>query len=137
MSPQHLIFLGLSWLEAHNPVLDWFHHYITFSPNTCLWSRPRLELNSCTSNLRKGNLNSITQTLPPTWTNGISITHFIILVSSINVFFVPLRTAWNAFRHTPVSMKIDSNLDTNSFSLGVTSFASVPLEYKWVGSGSH
>jgi hypothetical protein len=29
-SPQHPIFLGLSWFETHNPIVDWCNHSIIF-----------------------------------------------------------------------------------------------------------
>jgi hypothetical protein len=29
-SPQHPIVLGLSWLETHNPTIDWCNHSISF-----------------------------------------------------------------------------------------------------------
>ena len=34
-SPRHLIVLGLMWLEAHNPIVDWCNHSITFSEPAC------------------------------------------------------------------------------------------------------
>ena len=33
-SPRHPIILGLSWLKANNPVIDWHNHSLTFQPQT-------------------------------------------------------------------------------------------------------
>ena len=35
-SPRHPIVLGLTWLEVHNPIVDWCNHLITFSKPRCL-----------------------------------------------------------------------------------------------------
>ena len=42
-SPQHPIVLGLTWLEAHNPIVDWRNRFITFSEPGC--SRKTLSIN--------------------------------------------------------------------------------------------
>ena len=49
-TPQHPIVLGLSWLETHNPTVDWCHCSITF-PVRPIPTRPRHSLDSVGSSL--------------------------------------------------------------------------------------
>jgi hypothetical protein len=34
-SPRHPIVLGLTWLEAHNPIVDWCNRLVTFRELGC------------------------------------------------------------------------------------------------------
>ncbi len=34
-TPHHPVILGLPWLEAHNPIIDWWSRTLTFSTQRC------------------------------------------------------------------------------------------------------
>ena len=46
-TPRHPIVLGLSWLETHNPTVDWCNHSIPFLVRP-IPDRPRHSLDSIT-----------------------------------------------------------------------------------------
>jgi hypothetical protein len=39
-TPHHPIILGLLWLEAHNPIIDWRFRTLTFSAQQCTFQEP-------------------------------------------------------------------------------------------------
>jgi hypothetical protein len=39
-TPHHPIILGLPWLEAHNPIIDWRSRTLTFSTHRCTSQAP-------------------------------------------------------------------------------------------------
>jgi len=39
-TPHHPIILGLPWLEAHNPIIDWWSRTLTFSAQQCTSQEP-------------------------------------------------------------------------------------------------
>jgi hypothetical protein len=39
-TPHHPIILGLPWLEAHNPIIDWRSRTLTFSAQWCTSQKP-------------------------------------------------------------------------------------------------
>jgi hypothetical protein len=39
-TPHHPIILGLPWLEAHNPIIDWRSRTLTFSAQRCTFQEP-------------------------------------------------------------------------------------------------
>ncbi len=40
-TPHHPIILGLPWLEAHNPIIDWRSRTLTFSTQRCTFQKPQ------------------------------------------------------------------------------------------------
>ncbi len=40
-TPHHPIILGLLWLEAHNPIIDWQSRTLTFSTQRCTSQEPQ------------------------------------------------------------------------------------------------
>jgi hypothetical protein len=48
-TPHHPIILGLPWLEAHNPIIDWRSRYLTFSTQQCTSQKPHAQKNTLSS----------------------------------------------------------------------------------------
>jgi hypothetical protein len=44
--PHHPIILGLSWLEAHNPIIDWRSRTLTFNAQRCTSQEPHTQKNT-------------------------------------------------------------------------------------------
>jgi hypothetical protein len=44
-TPHHPIILGLPWLEAHNPIIDWRPRTLTFSTQWCTSQKPQAQTN--------------------------------------------------------------------------------------------
>jgi len=42
-TPHHPIILGLPWLEAHNPIIDWRSRTLTFSAQRCTFQEPHAQ----------------------------------------------------------------------------------------------
>jgi hypothetical protein len=42
-TPHHPIILGLPWLEAHNPIIDWRSRTLTFSAQRCTSQEPHAQ----------------------------------------------------------------------------------------------
>ncbi len=45
----HPIILGLLWLEAHNPIIDWRSRTLTFSAQRCTSQKPHAQKNTLSS----------------------------------------------------------------------------------------
>ncbi len=45
-TPHHPIILGLPWLEAHNPIIDWRSRTLTFSAQRCTSQEPHVQKNT-------------------------------------------------------------------------------------------
>jgi hypothetical protein len=45
-TPHHPIILGLPWLEAHNPIIDWRSRTLTFSAQRCTSQEPHAQKNT-------------------------------------------------------------------------------------------
>jgi hypothetical protein len=45
-TPHHPIILGLPWLEAHNPIIDWRSKTLTFSAQRCTSQEPHAQKNT-------------------------------------------------------------------------------------------
>jgi hypothetical protein len=45
----HPIILGLPWLEAHNPIIDWRFRTLTFSAQQCTFQEPHAQKNTLSS----------------------------------------------------------------------------------------
>jgi hypothetical protein len=45
----HPIILGLPWLEAHNPIIDWRSRTLTFSAQRCTFQEPHTQKNTLSS----------------------------------------------------------------------------------------
>jgi hypothetical protein len=41
-TPHHPVILGLPWLEAHNPIIDWRSRTLTFSTQRCTSQAPQV-----------------------------------------------------------------------------------------------
>ena len=65
-SPRHPIVLGLTWLEAHNPIVDWCNRSITFSEPGC--SRKTMKVNSVSHPSEKINSDLAN---PPSVEDGV------------------------------------------------------------------
>ncbi len=48
-TPHHPIILGLPWLEAHNPIIDWRSRTLTFSAQRCTFQEPHAQKNTLSS----------------------------------------------------------------------------------------
>ncbi len=48
-TPHHPIILGLFWLEAHNPIIDWRSRTLTFSAQRCTSQEPHTHKNTLSS----------------------------------------------------------------------------------------
>ncbi len=48
-TPHHPIILGLPWLEAHNPIIDWRSRTLTFSAQRCTSQEPHAQKNTLSS----------------------------------------------------------------------------------------
>jgi hypothetical protein len=48
-TPHHPIILGLPWLEAHNPIIDWRSRTLTFSAQRCTSQEPDAQKNTLSS----------------------------------------------------------------------------------------
>jgi hypothetical protein len=48
-TPHHPIILGLPWLEAHNPIIDWRSRTLTFSAQWCTSQEPHAKINTLSS----------------------------------------------------------------------------------------
>jgi len=48
-TPHHPIILGLPWLEAHNPIIDWRSKTLTFSAQRCTSQEPQAQKNTLSS----------------------------------------------------------------------------------------
>jgi hypothetical protein len=48
-TPHHPIILGLLWLEAHNPIIDWRSRTLTFSAQRCTSQKPHAQKNTLSS----------------------------------------------------------------------------------------
>jgi hypothetical protein len=48
-TPHHPIILGLLWLEAHNPIIDWRSRTLTFSAQRCTFQEPQAQTNILSS----------------------------------------------------------------------------------------
>jgi hypothetical protein len=48
-TPHHPIILGLPWLEAHNPIIDWRSRTLTFSTQWCTFQEPHAQKNTLSS----------------------------------------------------------------------------------------
>jgi len=48
-TPHHLVILGLPWLEAHNPIIDWRSKTLTFSAQRCTFQEPQAQKNTMSS----------------------------------------------------------------------------------------
>ncbi len=48
-TPHHPIILGLPWLEAHNPIIDWRSRTLTFSAQRCTSQEPHAQKNILSS----------------------------------------------------------------------------------------
>jgi hypothetical protein len=48
-TPHHPIILGLLWLEAHNPIIDWRSKTFTFSAQRCTSQEPHAQKNTLSS----------------------------------------------------------------------------------------
>ncbi len=48
-TPHHPIILGLPWLEAHNPIIDWQSRTLTFSAQRCTSQEPHAQKNILSS----------------------------------------------------------------------------------------
>jgi hypothetical protein len=48
-TPHHPIILGLPWLEAHNPIIDWRSRTLTFSAQWCTSQEPHAQKNTLSS----------------------------------------------------------------------------------------
>jgi hypothetical protein len=48
-TPHHPIILGLLWLEAHNPIIDWRSRTLTFSAQRCTSQEPHAQKNTLSS----------------------------------------------------------------------------------------
>jgi hypothetical protein len=45
-TPHHPIILGMPWLEAHNPIIDWRSRTLTFSAQRCTSQKPHAQKNT-------------------------------------------------------------------------------------------
>ncbi len=48
-TPHHPVILGLPWLEAHNPIIDWRSRTFTFSTQRCTSQEPQAQENTLSS----------------------------------------------------------------------------------------
>ncbi len=48
-TPHHPIILGMPWLEAHNPIIDWRFRTLTFSAQQCTSQDPHVKKNTLSS----------------------------------------------------------------------------------------
>jgi hypothetical protein len=48
-TPHHPVILGLPWLEAHNPIIDWQSRTLTFSTQRCTSQKPKAQKNTLSS----------------------------------------------------------------------------------------
>jgi hypothetical protein len=48
-TPHYPIILGLPWLEAHNPIIDWRSRTLTFSAQRCTSQEPHAQKNTLSS----------------------------------------------------------------------------------------
>jgi hypothetical protein len=48
-TPHHPIILGLPWLEAHNPIIDWRSRTLTFNAQRCTSQEPHVQKNTLSS----------------------------------------------------------------------------------------
>ncbi len=48
-TPHHPIILGLPWLEAHNPIIDWQSRTLTFNAQQCTSQEPQAQTNTLSS----------------------------------------------------------------------------------------
>jgi hypothetical protein len=48
-TPHHPVNLGLPWLEAHNPIIDWRSRTLTFSTQRCTSQEPQTQENTLSS----------------------------------------------------------------------------------------
>ncbi len=48
-TPHHPIILGLPWLEAHNPIIDWWSKTLTLSAQQCTSQEPHAQKNTLSS----------------------------------------------------------------------------------------
>jgi hypothetical protein len=48
-TPHHPIILGLPWLEAHNPIIDWRSRTLTFNAQQCTSQEPHAQKNTLSS----------------------------------------------------------------------------------------
>ncbi len=48
-TPHHPVILGLPWLEAHNPIIDWRSRTFTFSTQRCTFQEPQAQENTLSS----------------------------------------------------------------------------------------
>jgi hypothetical protein len=48
-TPHHPIILGLPWLEAHNPIIDWRFKTLTFNAQRCTSQEPHAQKNTFSS----------------------------------------------------------------------------------------
>jgi hypothetical protein len=48
-TPHHPIILGLPWLEAHNPIIDWRSRTLTFNAQRCTSQKPHAQKNTLSS----------------------------------------------------------------------------------------
>ncbi len=48
-TPHHPVILGLLWLEAHNPIIDWQSRTLTFSTQWCTSQEPQAQKNTMSS----------------------------------------------------------------------------------------
>jgi hypothetical protein len=48
-TPHHPIILGLPWLEAHKPIIDWRSRTLTFSAQWCTSQEPHAQKNTLSS----------------------------------------------------------------------------------------
>jgi hypothetical protein len=48
-APHHPIILGLPWLEAHNPIIDWQSRTLAFNTQGCTSQKPQAQKNTLSS----------------------------------------------------------------------------------------
>jgi hypothetical protein len=48
-TPHHPVILGLPWLEAHNPIIDWQSRILTFSTQRCTSQKPQAQKKTLSS----------------------------------------------------------------------------------------
>ncbi len=65
-TPHHPIILGLPWLEAHNPIIDWRSRTLTFNAQRCTSQEPHVQKNTLSSPAN----NPVVKNPKKVWTNS-------------------------------------------------------------------
>ena len=73
-SPRHPIVLGLTWLEAHNPTVDWCNRSLTFREPGCPGQTMKIETNSATPHPIQDGVISALASHPPAVCGAVSDT---------------------------------------------------------------